>query len=156
MKRLLQIMVVFMTFTAFNVYAAWVQSGPLNMVTVFEEWPDDPDTTSSTINVLVPRAEINVVTGTTGLIIVLFCGDVGFGPPGAATDVGAMTIELFIDGNLMKPGTTMFAQNVDAQNQCATFMDKVKAGPHVIQVYWRSLGGEQMFMGFRTLTILHR
>jgi hypothetical protein len=156
MKCLLQIVVVFMTLATVDVHAAWIQSGPMEKVTVFEDWPDDPDTTTSTFNVLVPGAELNVVTGTTGTIVVLFCADVGFGSPPATTDVGAMTIELFIDGELMKPGTTMLAQNTAPQNQCGTFMDKIKAGSHLIRVYWRSLGGEQMFMGFRTLTVLHR
>lgn len=155
MKRLIQIIFLVMTFAAANLYA-FQFSGPIEKTTVFVDWPDDPETESSTTYVLVPRTEINVVTGSTGPMVVLFCADVGFGPPGAATDLGAMTIEVFVDGELFHPGTTMLAQNAGPQNQCATFMDQIKAGSHVIRVYWRSLGGEIMFMGYRTITVLHR
>lgn len=76
-------------------------SGPLKRTTVFVDTPDNAETTSSTINVLIPRAEIGVETRN-GPVVILFCAEVGFGPPEAPTSVGAMNIEVFVDGDMLQ------------------------------------------------------
>jgi len=112
------------------------------------------DVEDSTTFVSIPRLELTNVRTLRGAMTIQLCADVGFGEPTLPTDFGAMDVEAYVDGSLAAPGTVLFAQNIAPQTKCATWVKSVNRGRHTVTFKWKSLGGETMSMGFRTLTVL--
>lgn len=143
------------TLAAAPLAAQPLQQSRVKEMTVLSFTPTSPDTTTSTTSVPLPGTAITGLDTGAGALLISFCADVGFGPFATPTETGALDLEVYVDGGLARPGTVLLAQNVAPQAHCASFLAAVPRGSHDVVVYWRSLGGEEIHMGARTLSVLH-